>query len=371
MSEKKPLVSCLCATAGRFSVLREAVACFLAQDYPERELVILNNHPTPLVCDLPGVRVVNEAKYASLGDCRNRLLELAKGDLVRTWDDDDLYMPWAISQGVERIGDAQAFKPKFSWAWNVEEDRWSLDNNVFEAAMTVRTAVARKYGYKPASGGDEHHPLSAGIEKEGGCKLEDMGPRASYVYRWGTTLQRISGSLGCGCGKSIEERTREWVEANQDTGEGKPLTPSDLTQLWAELAKAVTEKFPKDAALIRAALKLPAELPGALQIPGMAAPVPVAKPGERSASAPVFGPPPAGVVALRCDCGKQPGVMVRVGRQWYLMRVEAARNQSTVYGEKVAFCRGCYRPLTQEEPGAVPYEFGHDSAFDKQVRLLK
>ena len=55
MSEKKPLVSCLTATAGRFSVLREAVACFLAQDYPEKELVILNNHPTPLVCDLPGV----------------------------------------------------------------------------------------------------------------------------------------------------------------------------------------------------------------------------------------------------------------------------------------------------------------------------
>ena len=69
-------------------------------------------------------------------------------------------------------------------------------------------------------------------------------------------------------------------------------------------------------------------------------------------------------------CGKQPGVMVRAGKQWYLMRVESARNQSTVYGEKIAFCRGCFRPLQQDESSAVPYEFGHDSAFDKQVRLL-
>jgi hypothetical protein len=368
VNEKKPLVSCLTATAGRFSVLREAVACFLAQDYPEKELVILNNHPTPLVCDLPGVRVVNEPKYASLGDCRNRLLELAQGDLVRTWDDDDLYLPWAISQGVEHLGEAPAFKPKFSWAWNVQEDRWSLDNNVFEAAMTVRAAVARKYGYTPASGGDEHHPLSAGIEKEGGCKLVDMGWRASYVYRWGTALQRISGTLGDG--KTIAERTQEWLSANQDTGDGKPLTPADLTPRWTELAKAAAAKFPKDEALIRVALKLPAAIPAAMRIPGMPAPVPIGKPGEAPAPA-VVTPPPVGVVALQCACGKQPGVMVRAGKQWYLMRVESSKNQSTVYGEKIAFCRGCFRPLQQEEPSAVPYEFGHDSAFDKQVRLLK
>jgi hypothetical protein len=53
------------------------------------------------------------------------------------------------------------------------------------------------------------------------------------------------------------------------------------------------------------------------------------------------------------------------------MRVESSTNQSTVYGEKIAFCRGCFRPLQHEEPSAIPCEFGHDSALAKQVRLLK
>jgi hypothetical protein len=150
----------------------------------------------------------------------------------------------------------------------------------------------------------------------------------------------------------------------------KPLTPSALTPLWTEMAKAVAAKFPKDEALIRAALKLPAVIPSAVQIPGMPAPVRIAKPGEASTQV-AATPPPTGVVALQCACGKQPGVMVRAGKQWYLMRVESSKNQSTVYGEKIAFCRGCFRPLQQEEPSAIPCEFGHDSAFDKQVRLLK
>ena len=57
--------------------------------------IILNNHPEPLKCDLPQVQIYNEPGYETLGDCRNRLLELASGEFVRTWDDDDLYMPWS------------------------------------------------------------------------------------------------------------------------------------------------------------------------------------------------------------------------------------------------------------------------------------
>lgn len=115
------LVSCLCATHGRFKVLQEAVSCFCAQDYQEKELIILNNHEVPIVCDLPGVRVINDEKYDTLGDCRNRLLELAGGYYIRTWDDDDLYLPWAISQGVERFPQDDSidiWQPERSWSWH-------------------------------------------------------------------------------------------------------------------------------------------------------------------------------------------------------------------------------------------------------------
>ena len=38
-----PLVAALCPTYGRFSRLRESLACFLAQDYPNKQLIILND----------------------------------------------------------------------------------------------------------------------------------------------------------------------------------------------------------------------------------------------------------------------------------------------------------------------------------------
>ena len=216
-------VSCLTATYGRAGVLREAVSCFLAQDYPDAELIILNNHPQPLVVPepLPRVRIVHEPVYPTLGDCRNRLLELADGEFVRTWDDDDLYLPWAIRQGVEGIGAAPSWKPQFSWH-SQRNSVYGLNWNRYEASWTVRADALRRIGYKPNSGGDEHAPLFALPMAEG-----DVLP--SYVYRWGTALWRISGQPEI----PIEQRTADWMEANQDTG--TPIVPVDLSGYWSDL----------------------------------------------------------------------------------------------------------------------------------------
>jgi glycosyltransferase involved in cell wall biosynthesis len=211
-----PIVCCLTSTYGRLSKLNEAVSCFLNQDYANKKLIILNNHPTPLSCDFPNITVYNEPIYPTLGDCRNRLIELAAGDFIRTWDDDDLYMPWTLSQGVEHIGDAAAWKPKKSWFWTNGKPP-ELAENVFEASILVRIDVAKKYGYLSSSGGNEHDTLCRGIEKEGGCKNKDMGNRASYVYRWGWGMWHISGTLG---GSDVIKRTSDWCEKNNDTQDG-------------------------------------------------------------------------------------------------------------------------------------------------------
>ncbi len=229
-----PKVSCLCATYGRFSMLRQALACFLSQDYENKELIILNNHPVAIRAHIPDVRVYNEPRYATLGDCRNRLLELAEGEYVRTWDDDDLYMPWSLKQGGEHVGDAPAWKPARSWFWHKGRQP-ELADNVFEAAMIVRADVARKYGYKSGQG-DEHEPLSKGIEHEGGCVKDEMGWQASYVYRWGMGLHHASGDLGSG---PIEARAKRWKEAHRDTGEGCRLMPVDLTPVWEEFLELI------------------------------------------------------------------------------------------------------------------------------------
>ena len=228
----KPLITCLTSTYGRLSRLSEVVTCFLEQDYENKKLIILNNHPTPLSCDFPNVIIFNEPIYPTLGDCRNRLIELSDGDFIRTWDDDDLYMPWTLSQGVENIGDAAAWKPKRSWFW-LKDKSPELAENVFEAAMLVRIDVAKKYGYLSKSGGNEHETLIRGIDKEGGCKNKEMGDMASYVYRWGWGMWHISGTLG---GGDINQRTKDWCDRNNDTQNGQ-IQLVDLSKLWKNFSK--------------------------------------------------------------------------------------------------------------------------------------
>lgn len=233
----RPLVSCLTATHGRWTWLREAITCFVKQGYPNKELIILNNHEVPLICELPQVKIYNQPGYETLGHCRMRLLELANGEFLRTWDDDDLYLPWAITQGVEMIGDAPAWKPQRSWH-SLRNKDYELNQNVYEASITFRKEVVQRYGYQ-LSGGDEHHPLMVGLQREG-CKLDEMESWASYVYRWGTPLHRISGTIGSG---TIEERTAVWKRENDDHGDGRSLELVPLGRYWKDLNDAIQGEF--------------------------------------------------------------------------------------------------------------------------------
>ena len=228
MKKGLPLVSCLMATHGRYTEVCRSVLDFTRQDYPNRELIILNNHPEPLhigsgwpkylnASEIPSrqlVRIINEPGHPTLGDCRNRLLSEAQGEYVRTWDDDDLYLPWTISQGVAHIGDEMAFKPRCSW-FDAEGEGFRLEDNVFEAAMLVRRDFACEHPYQPTAG-DEHHTLMQAIHAVGGERRRDLGVWASYCYRWGYGVHHISGTMGK---DTTDQRTADWMAANQDTGE--------------------------------------------------------------------------------------------------------------------------------------------------------
>jgi len=242
------MVSCLTATYGRFQVLCEAVTCFVNQDYDNKELIILNNHPEPLYCNLPQVTIFNESGYMTLGDCRNRLLELAKGEFVRTWDDDDLYMPWAISQGVEHVGDSVAWKPQYGWGWRLDKDQLYLSGNKYEAAWTTRTDIAKRFGYISKSGGNEHNSLENGINSLGGILKGNVKP--SYVYRWGSGLCRISGSLNKNdlSEETTLKRTERWMNLNNDSGDGT-IFLVDLSKYWDRIESEynlIKEKYELD-----------------------------------------------------------------------------------------------------------------------------
>jgi len=105
------LASCIMPTADRRSFVPQAIALFLAQDYPDKELVILDDGADAvgdLIPDDPRLRYHRIETGLSLGTKRNRACELARGDIILHWDDDDWYAPHRISLQVAALRDRRA-----------------------------------------------------------------------------------------------------------------------------------------------------------------------------------------------------------------------------------------------------------------------
>ena len=109
-----PKISCLVVTANRLVLLKEAITCYLAQSYANRELVIVTaagRRYRDAICDYlrwlgrGDIRLIGyDGADTALGSLRNVSLDAADGDYICQWDDDDLYHP----ERLERQYDAMA-----------------------------------------------------------------------------------------------------------------------------------------------------------------------------------------------------------------------------------------------------------------------
>jgi len=233
--------------------MRECLAFFLAQDYPAKHLFILNNHRVPLVAQPPSavfpVTIFNEPS-ADPGIPRNRLLAKVGPEFsfVHTWDDDDAWLPWHLSQAVRQInvqppGEVflnAAWKPARSWMHTLPTDHWTLSSNNYEASMIVRSGFMRRFGYANASG-NEHRLLLDALKAESALGVTEVGARASYIYTWRGDFSHASASLARDMKagvheKTLAERDAAWRNLQTDPGDGKtPLTPADIRPRYREL----------------------------------------------------------------------------------------------------------------------------------------
>jgi glycosyltransferase involved in cell wall biosynthesis len=102
----RPLVSCMMPTHNRREFIPRAVELFLAQDYPERELIVLDDGSDPIE-DLmptdPTVRYVRLEGRRTIGAKRNLACEISRGSIVAHWDDDDWMARWRLSYQVSAL----------------------------------------------------------------------------------------------------------------------------------------------------------------------------------------------------------------------------------------------------------------------------
>jgi glycosyltransferase involved in cell wall biosynthesis len=93
-TQAPPLVSCIMPTYNRRSFVPLALAAFDAQDYPHKELLVIDDGSDrigDLVAGRPGVRYVRLDRRASIGAKRNLACAQAAGAIIAHWDDDDWY----------------------------------------------------------------------------------------------------------------------------------------------------------------------------------------------------------------------------------------------------------------------------------------
>lgn len=236
-----PLVSCLCPTYGRWSILREALAAFLGQTYAPRELVILNQHPVPIVLaeSYPGVRVYNEdsASFPTLGDVRNRCLDLARGEYVVWWDDDDLWLPTFLSRGVAGIGRNAIFKPRVSYV-SVDNSGYTGAENVHESSWLTETAFARE-SRCASRGVTLLLPMFEKAASLGRLLVANEPP--THLYRCGN-VSHISGTCEVVTdGREVTNTTAIFRARNVDHGNRRPLMPASLSRYWRDLCAVFPE----------------------------------------------------------------------------------------------------------------------------------
>jgi glycosyltransferase involved in cell wall biosynthesis len=94
MRHRNDLITCVCLTSWprRGEMLAESLRSYALQTHSPRRMFVLNDGE-PLRSLAPDVCVINLTEKITIGEKRNRGLELAGTSWVATWDDDDFALP--------------------------------------------------------------------------------------------------------------------------------------------------------------------------------------------------------------------------------------------------------------------------------------
>jgi glycosyltransferase involved in cell wall biosynthesis len=116
---ESPLVSCVMVTRDRPHLVCQSIRWFDHQDYAARELIIIDDSDRSLetrlrvgadgyVDDDPRIRYIRLPERQSLGAKRNLGCQVARGDIIAHWDDDDWMASWRLSYQVQALSDNRA-----------------------------------------------------------------------------------------------------------------------------------------------------------------------------------------------------------------------------------------------------------------------
>jgi mannosyltransferase OCH1-like enzyme/UDP:flavonoid glycosyltransferase YjiC (YdhE family)/GT2 family glycosyltransferase len=202
-----PLVSCLMVTGGsqfysRLPLTQRAIQLFLAQTYPAKELVIVDDGVDQSLekwlyseCgdslargDIVYVRLPPEGR--SLGSLRNAAVGRSRGTYVAQWDDDDLSHPQRLTVQMAVLGafQVQVCTLERQQLWWPDDHRLAVSNRrVWEGSFLCDITQLPQY---PNQAKGEDTPVIEQLLQKGRMVLIDMPQLYTYVFHGGNTFDK-------------------------------------------------------------------------------------------------------------------------------------------------------------------------------------
>lgn len=184
-------IAAVCCTYLRPKQLGWLIRCFEYQDYQQRELVVLDDAGQYDQTAGDRWRVISVSKrFATLGEKRNAAAAYVSDDVeaVAIWDDDDLYLPWALSASVAALRRAHWSRPSVVLHprpdWTLRQHR---TGGLFQGGWALRRELFDRCGGYPAMNNGEDQALAARLIQAGARQADPMrlGYPPFYVYVWG------------------------------------------------------------------------------------------------------------------------------------------------------------------------------------------
>lgn len=220
-------VCALTATAGRHKCIERSTRLFLDQDYVNCYQLIYQNSAVEqrLNSNIPSGKIIlvnqnnnieTHQPYKNLGEIyRDAIKSLLPGtDVIVFWDDDDLFLPNHISEGVkglQRCGKT-AYKPQYSYY--KDKGRLVKTINTFEPSIFVKKDHVIKYGFSDMTTAQHLQWVDPLIQLNEICS-DPEGP-STLIYDWSQEI----GVFKTSGNPNSSENFNNYRSASQDHGDG-------------------------------------------------------------------------------------------------------------------------------------------------------
>jgi glycosyltransferase involved in cell wall biosynthesis/SAM-dependent methyltransferase len=206
LAEPRPLVSCLMPTRNRRAFVPLAIRYFCQQDYPKRELIIIDDGTDP-VEDLvpagdPRIRYVRLDAKQTVGEKRNLACCEAHGEILLHWDDDDWYASHRVSYQVGallRVGaDVCGLRSlvfydltsseAYLYTYPANRKRW-----VSGSTLCYTRALWEQNPFPAIDVGEDAQFLWSSVAKKVAV-LEDSSIHVAMIHAGNVSPKRVTGS---------------------------------------------------------------------------------------------------------------------------------------------------------------------------------